>query len=316
MKPLLAILLFLISASTAYGQDATRAQQALKTSQAALGQPLPDAVLTDPNGSSVSLASFRGKPLLITLVYTSCADVCPTLIESLYPAVQEAQAALGENSFSTVTIGFDVRNDTPERMRLLARERGVDLLNWRFLAADQANLDAIAHAVGFAIYSRPGGYDHLAQVSIVDKDGKLYQQAYGAVFEPPVIVEPLKDLVFGRYQSLASVQGIIDRIKLFCTVYDPNSGRYIFDYSLFAGNSHRTPLSRFDPDRPDPRVAPSATRRSRYRVKDALQWKFCALRCGSYLIGPNDCSVLRFRRIGTRCSISGRWDSSSIGSSR
>ena len=55
------------------------------------------------------------------------------------------------------------------------------------------------------------------------------------MFEPPVIVEPLKDLVFGRYQPLASVQGIIDRIKLFCTVYDPNSGRYYFDYSLFAG---------------------------------------------------------------------------------
>ena len=69
----------------------------------------------------------------------------------------------------------------------------------------------------------------------VDKDGKLYQQVYGAVFEPPVIIEPLKDLVFGRYAPVTSVQGIIDRIKLFCTVYDPNSGRYIFDYSLFAG---------------------------------------------------------------------------------
>jgi len=235
MKSLLAILLLLFTAGTGHAQDANRAKQALKTSQAALGQPLPDAVLTDPGGKPVSLASFRGKPLLITLVYTSCADVCPTLIESLYPAVEEAQSALGDTSFSTVTIGFDIRNDTPERMRLLARERGIDLPNWQFLSADQANLDAIARAVGFAIYSRPGGYDHLAQVSVVDKDGKLYQQVYGAVFEPPVIVEPLKDLVFGRYQPLASVQGIIDRIKLFCTVYDPNSGRYIFDYSLFAG---------------------------------------------------------------------------------
>ncbi|MDA7948584.1 MAG: SCO family protein [Hyphomicrobiaceae bacterium] len=235
MRVFFAFLLLVFTVVAATAQTADRAQQALKTSQAALGQPLPEAVLTDPQGAPVSLASFRGKPLLITLVYTSCADVCPTLIESLYPAVQEAQSALGTGSFSTVTIGFDVRNDTPERMRLLARERGVDLPNWQFLAADQENLDAIARAVGFAIYSRPGGYDHLAQVSVVDKDGKLYQQVYGAVFEPPVIVEPLKDLVFGRYRPLANFQGIIDRIKLFCTVYDPNSGRYYFDYSLFAG---------------------------------------------------------------------------------
>jgi protein SCO1/2 len=75
----------------------------------------------------------------------------------------------------------------------------------------------------------------MAQVSIVDKDGKLYQQVYGAVFESQLIVEPLKDLVFGRYSPVVSLQGIIDRIKLFCTVYDPNLGRYIFDYSLFVG---------------------------------------------------------------------------------
>ncbi|RME98806.1 MAG: SCO family protein, partial [Alphaproteobacteria bacterium] len=176
-----------------------------------------------------------GKPLLVTLVYTSCADVCPTLIESLYPAVKEAQSALGQDSFSVITVGFDVRNDTPERMRLLARERGVDLPNWHFLAADRDNLDALARAVGFAIYARPGGYDHIAQVSLIDRDGKLYQQVYGAVFEPPVIIEPLKDLVFGRYRPVASLQNVIDRIKLFCTVYDPASGRYYFDYSLFAG---------------------------------------------------------------------------------
>ncbi len=235
MRVLLAIILLALSLGVAEAQKEDRAQQALKTSQAALGQPLPDVVLTDTKGNPVPVASFQGKPLLVTLVYTSCADVCPTMIESLYPAVEEAQSALGEESFSTVTIGFDVRADTPERMRLLARERGVDLPNWQFLSADQASLDAIARAVGFAIYSRPGGYDHLAQVSVVDKNGKLYQQVYGAVFEPPVIVEPLKDLVFGRYKPVANVQDIIDRIKLFCTVYDPNSGRYYFDYSLFAG---------------------------------------------------------------------------------
>ena len=26
---------------------------------------------------------------------------------------------------------------------------------------------------------------------------------------------------------------MVDRVKLFCTVYDPNTGRYRIDYSLF-----------------------------------------------------------------------------------
>ncbi len=235
MRAMLALVMLVVSFIAAPAQESDKAKQALKTSQAALGTPLPDVVLTSPEGESVPINGFRGKPLLVTLVYTSCADVCPTLIESLYPAVEEAQSALGPDSFNVVTVGFDVRADTPERMRLLARERGIDLPNWRFLSADQQNLDALASAVGFAFYSRAGGYDHLAQVSIVDKDGKLYQQVYGAIFEPPVIIEPLKDLVFGRFSPVSSVQNVIDRIKLFCTVYDPNTGRYIFDYSLFVG---------------------------------------------------------------------------------
>ncbi len=235
MRALLVLVMLVAGVIAAPAQESDKAERALKTSQAALGTPLPDVVLTNPKGVSVPIRQFRGKPLLVTLVYTSCADVCPTLIESLYPAVQEAQAALGDDSFNVITVGFDVRSDTPERMRLLARERGVDLPNWRFLAADQENLDALASALGFAFYSRPGGFDHLAQVSLVDKDGKLYQQVYGAIFEPPVIIEPLKDLVFGRFSPVASVQNVIDRIKLFCTVYDPNTGRYIFDYSIFVG---------------------------------------------------------------------------------
>jgi protein SCO1/2 len=29
------------------------------------------------------------------------------------------------------------------------------------------------------------------------------------------------------------LSGLLGRVKLFCTVYDPTSGRYTFDYSLF-----------------------------------------------------------------------------------
>lgn len=235
MRIILVFVILVLGLAVSGAQETGKAQRALQISRTALGTQLPDVMLQDHTGRPVALAEFKGKPLLVTLVYTSCADVCPTLIETLYPAVKEAQSALGPDSFATITVGFDVRQDTPERMRLLANRHGVDLPNWRFLSADQKNLDELAQAVGFAIYSRPGGYDHLAQVSLVDREGKLYQQVYGAVFEPPVIVEPLKDLVFGRYRPVTSLQNIIDRIKLFCTVYDPNSGRYYFDYSLFAG---------------------------------------------------------------------------------
>jgi protein SCO1/2 len=48
-------------------------------------------------------------------------------------------------------------------------------------------------------------------------------------------VEPLKELVFGRPVRASGVAGWLNGIRLFCTVYDPKSGRYHFDYSIFVG---------------------------------------------------------------------------------
>ncbi len=211
----------------------TNAENAIALSQGALGQRLPELALTDTNGRTVRLSDYRGKPLLVSMIYTACADVCPTLLESLYPAVEAGRRALGEDSFAVITVGFDIRNDTPERLRLFARSRGIDLPNWSFLAADEESLDALAKAVGFGIYSRVGGFDHLAQVSIIDAEGRVSQQIYGAIFEPPIIIDPLKALVLRRSAPLQSLDILVDRIRYFCTVYDPKSGRYYFNYSLF-----------------------------------------------------------------------------------
>jgi protein SCO1/2 len=229
----------MLSAAHAGGQaDATaeaRLQAALNQSQSAIGRQLPDLVFTDTSDGKVHLASFRGRPLLVTMVYTSCADVCPTLVENLYPVVKQAQEIFGPDGFSVVTVGFDVGVDSPKRMTSFARRHGALLANWHFLAGDEANVNALAKAIGFGIYASGGGFDHAAQISLVDRSGIIRQQLYGAIFETPAVIEPLKDIVYGRYRPVASFDAIVDRIKLFCTVYDPNTGRYYFNYSIFIG---------------------------------------------------------------------------------
>lgn len=231
---LIALSIAGISAAASAGPR-DRAGEAASASQGALGRELPEAVFTDTRGRQVRLADYRGKPLLVTLIYTSCADVCPTQIQNLYPAVRAAQKALGHDSFNVITVGFDTRSDTPDRMRAFARQQGVDLPQWQFLSTDEATLERLAATVGFSVFSRAGGFDHLSQITVVNAEGRIYQQIYGAVFDPPLVVEPLKDLVFGRSRPVASLQDLVDRIKFFCTVYDPGSGRYYFNYSLFIG---------------------------------------------------------------------------------
>jgi protein SCO1/2 len=208
--------------------------EALKISQAAIGRELANLEFTDSFGQPVKLADYAGQPLLVSLIFTSCHHVCPALTRHLKTAVDVASEALGHDSFKVVTIGFDTPNDTPERMQDFARKQGIDDPNWAFLSGSPDVMAQLVENVGFIYFNTPRGFDHITQVTIVDRHGKIYQQVYGGTFELPWLVEPLKDLVFNRPQSTHNFfSSMVDKVKLFCTVYDPNTGRYRFDYSLF-----------------------------------------------------------------------------------
>ena len=207
-------------------------EDALKLSQAAIGRPLQSHVLRDVAGQSFELSSLRGKPLVISMIYTSCHHVCPTITRNLGRAVDIAREALGDDSFSVVTVGFDWAVDTPDRMRLYASERNIEVPGWHFVAGDAISIGALSDNLGFQFYPSPKGFDHLTQTTVIDSDGAIYRQIYGVDLDPPSFVEPLKDLVFDTPRDASLVDHWVDTFRLFCTVYDPNSGRYKFDYSI------------------------------------------------------------------------------------
>ncbi len=227
--------LLTISMASATPASTFDPKQALQTSQAAIGKPVADYILHNDLGQPVNLSSYRGKPLVISLIYTSCYHICPTTTQHLQSVIKKAKQVLGDDSFNVITVGFDVVNDSPQAMRLFAAQQGVDMDNWSFLSIDQPTLDKLARDIGFLYYASPHGFDHLIQATIVDADGLVYRQVYDMQFDTPKLIEPLKELVYGTPKGASLMTHIGNRIRLFCTVYDPKSDRYIFDYSIFIG---------------------------------------------------------------------------------
>jgi protein SCO1/2 len=210
-------------------------QTTLRYSQEAIGRTLGEHRFINSRGEPVALSAYAGRPMVIQLVFTSCYYICSTSTQNLARVVQIARNALGADSFVVLTIGFDVHNDTPEAMRAYARQQGVSLPDWEFLSADQATIDALTAELGFVYYRSPRGFDHLVQASVVDQEGVIYRQIYGEVFNTPLLVEPLKQLVLGGRVEETPLQALANRVRLFCTTYDPSQDRYYFDYSLFLG---------------------------------------------------------------------------------
>ncbi|MCC7045487.1 MAG: SCO family protein [Alphaproteobacteria bacterium] len=208
---------------------------ALSVSAAAVGRALADNEFVDHHGRTVTLAALRGRPLILPLIYTGCYHTCPLIAQSLLHAVAVARQALPRDSFQVAVVGFEAGVDTPERMHAFAKSQGLDQPGWTFLSGSAAAIDSLARDVGFTFVRSPRGFDHVAQTTIVDAQGQVYWQVYGSDFKSSAVVEPLKQLVYGRPARFTEPSTWWDRLRLLCTVYDPTQDRYRFSYAIFVG---------------------------------------------------------------------------------
>jgi protein SCO1 len=81
----------------------------------------PALALRNYTGTPVNLASFRGKAVLLTFVYTHCPDVCPLIVSNLAAAQRQLGARAGRVQIIAVTV--DPKNDTAGAVRRFLVER-------------------------------------------------------------------------------------------------------------------------------------------------------------------------------------------------
>ncbi len=234
VKHLLAAALWLAIAGPA--PAAIGADDAYAQSQAAIGRKVGVHVLRDQRGAALPLEAFRGRPLVVSLIFTSCSTVCPITTDHLRARVDEARATLGDDAFAVLTFGFDASGDRPAQLAAFANAHRLNgIPDWHLASADAATTEALLADLGFSFETAAGGFDHITQTSILDAEGRVYRQLYGEAFPLPLLVEPLKDLVLGRATRSLAPSDLWDRLTFICTVYNPATGAYRFDYSIFFG---------------------------------------------------------------------------------
>ena len=228
-----AALVAALAALPAAAQQPPDAEKAFRESQAAIGRQVPDVTLRDRLNRLVRLSDYRGRPLVVSFVYTGCFQACPVATQTLSKAVKQAREALGADAFQVVSIGFNQPFDSPEAMAAFARQNRVADPRWEFLSPDAKEVEALAAAFGFSFQATAKGFDHITQATIVDADGVIYRQVYGETFELPLFVGPLKELRSGQAAQAVTLGNVWEKVKLYCTVYDPVTGGYRVNYSLF-----------------------------------------------------------------------------------
>lgn len=207
---------------------------AFELSRSVIGKQPADYIMLDQDRRPVSLAQFRGKPLLVNFIYTGCFQVCPTTSRALNGAVKSMRTRFGSDQFNIVSIGFDQPTDSPASLGVFATRQRIDVNNWRFLSPRAEDVPVLARDFGFSYARTPIGFEHTLQVSILDAEGRIYRQVYGDGFAADSLGEPLKQLIAGNLLADTRSWGdLIGRVRILCSVYDPVTGKYRTNYTLY-----------------------------------------------------------------------------------
>ena len=150
--------------------------------------PAPDFRLTTQAGSILSL-------VVVSFIFTSCADTCSLLTEKL----ATVQDRLGKDfgavvRFVSITLKPD--SDGPGELQHYAQAMGVDLAGWTFLTGHEAEIDRLASEYGVISIRRPNGdIEHNLTTSIIDGSGFLRVQYIGERFDEGEFYHDLRDLI-------------------------------------------------------------------------------------------------------------------------
>jgi protein SCO1/2 len=169
-----------------------------RTAAAASVAPAADSIyqlslpLVDQTGRSFDLSAYRGRPLLVSMFYTSCQYVCPMLIEALQ-ATQNAVATDEKARPPVLIVSFDPERDTVEVLRQAATSRGLDAAHWSLARTDAPSVRKLAAVLGIQYRALKGGdYNHTTALLLVDADGRIVTRTAKLGSADPAFVKVVK----------------------------------------------------------------------------------------------------------------------------
>ena len=226
--PAIALLLTVVMAAPSHAHGLDPADLREVGFDQRLGEQVPlELVFRDESGRPVELGSYlEGRPVILTLNYFDCPNLCPLTLESLAGSLIELPFTIGDQ-YAVLSVSIDPR-ESPE---LAAAKKAIALhpyarpgaaQGWHFLTGEQDAIDRLTRAVGFRYAYDPDQeqYAHPAGVVVLTPGGRVARYLYGLDYSATDLRLALVEAAEQR------IGGLIDRALLLCYHYDPATGRY------------------------------------------------------------------------------------------
>ncbi len=132
-----------------------------------------DAMLVDQSARPLRFRDLRGKPRLVTMIYTQCKYVCPMIVDSV-KAVERGLTPAERLRIGFVLISMDPKRDTPDALQEVMTTRRLNPAAWTLLRPEETGLRGIAGVLGVRYRALADGeFNHTTELVLLDADGRI-----------------------------------------------------------------------------------------------------------------------------------------------
>jgi protein SCO1/2 len=142
-----------------------------------------DFGLRDEDGDVVTLGALRGRPVVVTFLYTTCEDTCPLTVDQIRGGLDE----LGHD-VPVVAVSVDPANDTPRAAKRFSRQRRMTG-RMRWVLGDRAQLERLWTAYG--VQPQSDEQEHSASTVLLDATGRQRVGFATSVLTPRALAHDL-----------------------------------------------------------------------------------------------------------------------------
>lgn len=225
---LLALGLFLPVPAAAQTTDYLRRELAGVGVDEKLGAQVPlDVEFLDETGRTVSLRKWSGRPILLSLNYTTCPMLCSLQLAGIAKGLKDLGDD-GPERFEVVTLSIDPserHNQLVRFKRLYVGQAGgssVLAQRWHFLSGADDRIHRIADAIGFRYRfdAENRQFRHKATLVVLGPDGRISSYLHGITAPAPRLREALERAARGDVIDPDEQAGI-GGFLLNCFAFDP-----------------------------------------------------------------------------------------------
>ncbi len=130
--------------------------------------PAPGFQLTDQHGKQISLAQFKGKPVVLAFMYTHCPDICPVAAERIHSAMLEMGSSA--QKVGVLAVSTDPKRDNEAAAMQFTDEHNMQDY-WHFLIGTQSQLTPVWSAYSIYAQAIQQTSQHTTAIYVIDKHG-------------------------------------------------------------------------------------------------------------------------------------------------